>query len=348
MKCSLSHTNRKEIIPTRKKYPLFIKLKKDIIYRMKKGVCFFATLLILTVPCTSGATGFIPKKFTTVTSHDDVYPYRLNNTKPSNSNKKTTSTNTINSASVAPIGKRGVVKRTTNARAATNTAPARRVVERPGISAARTGTNGANNRTFNGRKIQNVEVRSAKKVGARTNKTVRANTSNYSYSSTTNTSSQRCMADYKDCMEKYCQREDTAYNRCYCSAKLAQIDSKYQNKIDSLIQEIIRLQYSNQTTSDEIKEYWDNTVGTYTSTNPWVNIENALNIDWADTQSRIRGQNAFNTGHEYCVKFLQGCSYMATNLRDAYKSEIARDCDAYEQSLQKIQNAAESVIKTYK
>ena len=67
----------------------------------------------------------------------------------------------------------------------------------------------------------------------------------------------------------YCQREDTAYNRCYCSAKLSQIDSKYQKKIDDLIQQIIKLQYNNpDATSEEIKEYWDQTIGVYTHTNP--------------------------------------------------------------------------------
>ena len=162
-----------------------------------------------------------------------------------------------------------------------------------------------------------------------------------------NVSSQRCFADYKECMEGYCQREDTPYNRCYCSAKLAQIDAKYQDKIDKLIQQIIRLQYTSSVTSDEIKEYWDNTVGVYTHDNPWTNIDNALNIEWADTQSRVRGQNAFNTGHEYCVQHLRSCYYMASNMRDAYKSEIARDCASYEKSLQKIQDAAESIIESY-
>ena len=101
-------------------------------------------------------------------------------------------------------------------------------------------------------------------------------------------------------------------------------------------------------TDAEIKEYWDQTIGVYTNDNPWVNIDNALNIEWPDTQSRVRGQNAFNTGHEYCVQTLRACSYMATNLRDAYKSEIARDCSTYEKSLQKIQAAAESVIESFK
>ena len=69
-----------------------------------------------------------------------------------------------------------------------------------------------------------------------------------------------------------------------------------------MIQQIIKLQYGTSTTSDEIKEYWDKTVGIQTNDNPWVNIDNALNIEWADTQSRVRGQNAFNTGHQYCVQ----------------------------------------------
>ena len=98
---------------------------------------------------------------------------------------------------------------------------------------------------------------------------------------------------------------------------------------------------------DYIKEYWDNTVGSYTKENPWVNIDNALNIEWADMQSRVRGQDAFNTGHKYCVQHLRACYYMASNMRDAYKSEIARDCETYEKSLQKIQTAAESVIESY-
>lgn len=316
---------------------------------MRKGIYLFIILMI--APCAFGATNFIPKKFNTVTSHDDVYPYRLNNTQISNTNKKTISTNTINATSVAPVGKRGVVKRTTNARAATtaNTTE-RRVVQRNNtrMQNARVANNTATNPRFsNGRNVQDVVTTAVKPAQTRTTRTVRTNSDTY-YSSTEKISSQRCLADYKECMEMYCLREDAAYNRCYCSAKLAQIDSKYQDKIDSLIQQIIKLQYSTNATSDEIKEYWDNTVGVYTKTNPWVNIDNALNIDWANTQDRIRGQNAFNTGHEYCVRHLNGCAYMASNLRDAYKSEIARDCETYEKGLQRIQDAAESVIESYK
>ena len=312
---------------------------------MWKGISVFIISLI--VSNAFGANNFMPKRFNTVTSHDDVYPYMLNNTKTTN--KANTSTNTINSTSAAPIGKRGVVKRTTNARAATTngtTSSARRVVQRKQTTPVRAASNTTSNiRATNNRNTQTVQARVYNPIRTRSTNNTRSASN---YSSTERVSSQRCFADYKECMEMYCQREDTAYNRCYCSAKLSQIDSKYQNKIDSLIQQIIRLQYNTDTTDTEIKEYWDKTVGVYTGTNPWVNIDNALNIEWADAQSRIRGQNAFNTGHEYCVKNLHACSYMASNLRDAYKSEIARDCETYEKSLQKIQSAAESVIANYK
>ena len=240
--------------------------------------------------------------------------------------------------------RRAVVQRPQNARATTQqkTVPVstqpRRVVQRPSNNArAATGQSTMRN-------TSNSVPRMATSVRTATN----AQTTTVNVASNERISSQRCLADYKECMEGYCEREDTAYNRCYCSAKLAQIDSKYQNKIDELIQQIIKLQYGTSTTSDEIKEYWDKTVGIQTNDNPWVNIDNALNIEWADTQSRVRGQNAFNTGHQYCVQHLRGCYYMASNLRDAYKSEIARDCDTYEKSLQKIQSAAESVVESYK
>ena len=133
---------------------------------------------------------------------------------------------------------------------------------------------------------------------------------------------------------------------------MAQIDSKYQKSIDEKIQQIIVLQNTTiKPNHDEeqtsVEKYWNETVLPYTGTNPWVNIDKALDIKWPDTETRFRGQNAFNTGHEYCVAHLRACSYMASNMRDAYKSEIARDCATYESTLQKIQYAAESVIANY-
>ena len=298
---------------------------------MKRRILIFIVSL-LAVSDAMAVNNYVPKKFNTVTSHGDVYPYVLNNTK--------TSTNAKDIS--ASSSRRAVVPRSNTARTTTNTvSQPRRVVQRSNTS-ARVATNTTPMRTN-----QNVNARATTRaVNARNTNTAVIRAANTS-TTTATPSSQHCFADYKECMEDYCRREDTAYNRCYCSAKLAQIDAKYQNKIDDLIQQIVRLQYSSSATSAEIKEYWDQTVGVYTGDNPWVNIDNALNIDWADTQSRIRGQNAFNAGHEYCIQHLRACYYMASNLRDAYKSEIARDCETYEKSLQKIQDAAESVIESY-
>lgn len=284
-------------------------------------------VLLFTAVDAYAVNNYIPKKFNTVTSYNDVYPYRLNNTK----------TNTDAKDISAASDRRAVVPRSTKtARATTSSTQPRRVVQRTNKTArAATG----NNTAMNARSaISPVRTRSVN--------TTRTTTTTYN---TTNErpSSQRCMADYKECMEDYCKREDTAYNRCYCSARLAQIDAKYQNKIDELIQKIVRLKYNVNANSDEIEEYWNQTVGAQTDDNPWTNINNALNIEWADTQSRVRGQNAFNTGHQYCSQHLRACYYMASNLRDAYKSEISRDCEAYEKSLQRIQDAAESVIESY-
>lgn len=161
-------------------------------------------------------------------------------------------------------------------------------------------------------------------------------------------SSARCLADYTECMNGYCQREDTKYNRCYCSAKLAQIDSEYQPAIDALIKQILTMQTTTYWTDEEMNEYWMEKVGQYSGGNSWENLENALNINWADTESRVRGQQAFATGHEYCVQHLRGCYYMASNLRDAYRSQIARDCNAYQASLQTLKSIAESVVESYK
>lgn len=166
--------------------------------------------------------------------------------------------------------------------------------------------------------------------------------------STVRVPSSRCLAGYTECMNNYCQRKNTKYNRCYCSARLSQIDSEYQPEIERLITEILTLQGTNTWTQAEMDEYWMDTIGKYKGENSWANLDSALNINWADLESRVRGQNAFNTGHEYCVQHLHNCYYMAGNLRDAYRSEIARDCDTYEQSLQKLKNAAQSMIKTYK
>ena len=325
---------------------------------MRKGFSFFI-ITVIWATSVMGASRAIPDKFINKSLYENVYPSTLNNSKNSDGipiiQSAKQKKNTPNITSSAPMGKRNISKRPTNARAATNATKSvvqsvpqqtRRVV--PRATTARSATKNstqANNRVQSNRGI--VSRGTPNTNTARSARLVRTLATPTASTATGATSSQRCFADYKNCMDSYCERTDAAYSRCFCSAKLAQIDSKYQPKIDSLIQQIIKLKYNTDATDAEIKSYWDETVGVYTGTNPWVNIDNALNIDWADTQTRFRGQNAFTAGHTYCVNHLRACSYMASNLRDAYKSEIERDCSTYEKTLEKIQIAAESVIESY-
>ena len=211
---------------------------------------------------------------------------------------------------------------------------ARRVIPRPQTTNARTG----NTPRIVARASRDDDNTSSARTAAAANTTTVSNSP---------LPAARCMADYINCMNGYCMRENTAYNRCYCSAKLAQIDAKYQTKINDLILQILKLQGNSEWTEQEMNEYWMSIIGVHTGENVWTNLDDALDIDWASTESRARGQKAFVTGHNYCVQHLGGCAYMAGNMRDAYRSHISRDCNTYEDSLIRLKNAAESVIEHY-
>lgn len=288
---------------------------------------------------------------TTGYNYNYMYPY-LNNQMRTNLNPGITpsqNSNLIDTVvKTTPLStSRRVVPRTAKtARAATNTTttarvgttsaqPSRRVVARRG--------------NLRGNETQTTTQNGSTNRGYSTTYANRATTTHQTTTtSTERISSTRCLSDYTECMNMYCMREDSAYNRCYCSARLSQIDSEYQPAIDNLIKQILTLQSTNNWTDSEMNEYWMDTIGKYSNENSWKNLDNALDINWADMESRVRGQNAFATGHEYCVQHLRGCYYMAGNLRDAYRSEIARDCDTYEKSLQKLKNAAESIVESYR
>lgn len=327
---------------------------------MRKVLCNF--ILISAISCSAwGTTRDAQLTNTTQYNYNYMYPY-LNNQMRTNLNPGTTnsqSSNPINAVvRTIPLGaQRQVVPRqprsvrvattqnpparSTNTRTAPTPTSNRRVVARRagrGASIARSGT---------------IQPQSTRLYGANRDQSSVAyrttDTQIDTYTTpTARMSSPQCLAAYTDCMNKYCVREDTAYNRCYCSAKLSQIDAKYKDSINNLVNQIIMIRNTNRWSDAEMNEYWMSTIGKYTGDNSWENIDNALNIDWAAMESRVRGQNAFTTGHEYCVQYLRGCGYMASNLRDAYRSEISRDCAAYEQSLQRIKNAAESIIEAYK
>lgn len=286
-------------------------------------------------------------------SYAYMYPY-LNNKMRTAMNPGTTVSQTNNPIDVivktkpmaeprrvVPRTSRAVTNTTNTARAATtaNTATGnstRRVVPRTSRAATSTTTTIARNATAP-RATTRRNVRDDSAATAATQAVI----------STEPVSSSRCLADYITCMNGYCARENTAYNRCYCSAKLAQIDSTYQPEISGMITQIINLIGGGQWSESEMNEYWMELVGQYAGENSWTNLDNALNINWPEPEERMRGQNAFITGHNYCVQHLRACAYMSSNLRDAYRSQISRDCTTYEQSLLRIKNAAAAMIEYY-
>lgn len=291
-----------------------------------------------------------------------MYPY-LNNQMRTELNPGITTSQSLNPINAVVKtenmgGARRVVSRAATA-GATTSATARSATRGVASSAARSATQTTAARAAAPQaSSRRVVARSAKPQGGAVRATGRGDASASTQrvnnitdpldTTATNISATRCMADYTECMNGYCQRENTKYNKCYCSAKLSQIDAQYQPTIDSLIKQILTMRNKNQWSTGEFNEYWMSTIGKYTGDNSWTNIDNALDIDWAGLESRVRGQQAFATGHEYCVQHLRGCYYMAANLRDAYRSEIARDCATYEQSLIRLKNAAESIIEANK
>ncbi len=310
---------------------------------MRKRILFFVAFCTLTTVAVA-TTRDAALTNTTGYNYNYMYPY-MNNQMRTNLNPGVSTSQSLNPINTVVkttqlATERRVVPRTNTARAATNTATTtsaptpRKVVTRRG--------------NLRGNQQQIVIPNSNTNRSHPTYTNRNASEPAVSTTATEKISSTRCLADYTECMNDYCERKNTAYNRCYCSSRLSQIDSEYQTSINNLINQILTMRNTNHWTDAEMNEYWMNAVGKYSGENTWTSLENALNIDWAGTESRVRGQTAFVTGHDYCVQHLRGCSYMATNLRDAYRSEIARDCNAYEQSLQRIQNVAESIVESYR
>lgn len=226
----------------------------------------------------------------------------------------------------------------TTARAAT-TAPAQTI-----NSTRRVVARSATNQTTSApaaRATRRVAPRTARENARVTNDTTETITPTYDVPTT------RCLAGYTECMDNYCARANTAYNRCYCSSRLTQIDSKYQDEINDMTLQIIRLRGGGQWTDEEMNEYWMDRVGQYVGENSWMRLENAIDIDWPSPEERLQGQTVFLTGHEYCVAHLRNCASMASNMRDAYRSRISRDCDAYEQNMQRVHDAAAAMIEYY-
>ncbi|MDL2295258.1 hypothetical protein LJC18_00345 [Lachnospiraceae bacterium OttesenSCG-928-E19] len=291
--------------------------------------------------------------FISNTSYDNLYPVMNNKmrTKLNDGNTPSQGQNPISTlvrtSDTPSSGRRVVARSGTVARSATTSGGGN-------SNAARSATtNGTNNTASNTRRVvarsgtTNTNARGVRADNSMLTQR-QAGSTGASAGNEVSLPADRCLADYTQCMNGYCERQNTGYNRCYCSARLSQIDSQYQPEINRLILKILELRDgANVWDQNEMNEYWENAVGQYTGDNSWNNLDDALDINWADTESRVRGQQAFLTGHDYCAQHLRGCYYMAGNMRDAYRSEIARDCAVYENSLQRIKNAAESLVNSY-
>ncbi len=343
---------------------IFYKIPR--IERMRK---VFAFLIVSLFTGASFAATVAASDFMGTQAYQNLYPY-MNNKMRVSLNSGTDTTNSRDTVSVLARtsnlsgGTRRVVARSANssggisARSATvgqtnsgvtaRSASTQTSYENSDISYTNARSAATSNRRVVARRgssdIDTVS-RASRLNGSYVYKTTQAAETDAASSTTESISTARCLADYVTCMNGYCERDTTSYNRCYCSSKLAQIDAEYQPEIDSLTKQIIVLKNEGTYTDAEMQEYWEEKVGQYTGDDSWTKLDNALDIDWSDTESRVRGQQAFLTGHEYCIQHLQACSYMSANMRDAYVSQINRDCATYKTSLQTVKDAAESIIE---
>lgn len=332
---------------------------------MERFLRFFTPCLVLILSTHGAISAPVQSRYIKPDTYNYMYPY-MNNQMRTDLNPGVIPNNSTNPMDIVvrttklSEPRRVVPRGTKTARSAVNTASAPKTASAPthayntapanDTSVARSAT-GTNNRRVVARSGARRTAPMAARGGTRSDTPSRQSPqiNNTGTLATQRMSSVQCMAGYTECMDMYCEREQTDYNRCYCSSKLSQIDSKYKTEIDSLVKQILTIKNANNWSDSEMDEYWMSTVGKYGGdTNSWTNIDDALNINWSDTESRVRGQNAFVTGHDYCVQYLRGCSYMASNLRDAYKSQISRDCATYEQSLIRLKTAAESIVEMYK
>lgn len=160
----------------------------------------------------------------------------------------------------------------------------------------------------------------------------------------------QCLSRYTECMDGYCHRSGTEYDRCYCSPKLAQLDGEYKPQIDDLLKRITIVQnggvIEDGMTQEEINNLWNELFGA-SGENSMADLDAALNINWAGTESTVRGQNAFVAGDSYCKQQLEMCFYMSENLKSMYRSTIGQDCKKYETKLKKLKSAAEQILANY-
>ncbi|MBO4672062.1 MAG: hypothetical protein J5608_00210 [Alphaproteobacteria bacterium] len=324
-----------------------------------KGIFKILPVILVLMPVVAHARNVVSRAARVTNTPTSGYTYNYMYPYLNNQMRQTLNPGDANAQSTSPIN---VLVRTTpmpeSQNAKMRSVVPRRATARSAVSTGGGATMGNNStvaRSARGsyapaglsNENRRVAPRRAVARSGRTNDATNITTISSSMTGGRYVSSSQCLSDYMECMNSYCVRTELPYNRCFCSSRLAQIDGTYQPQIDSLVQQVLRAQGTTAWTDEEMAAYWYENIGQYVGENTWQRLEDALNIDWSDAGERMRGQNAYLTGHEYCMNHLRNCAYASPNMRDLYRSEISRDCTDYENSLKRLKTALESLLETY-
>ena len=210
----------------------------------KLKIFLFLPTLVLFVQVALAATS--PANYMSANSYNNLYPY-MNNTMRTSLNPGTTPSQSNAQINVLTRTKqatntttRKVVPRTattqTTARSATTgtsvrsaSTPTTANTNSNARAAANTAMAARNNSTTSSRRVVARSGTTTNNTMQAATRTSRGDVSTYANqnasgvitydTSTQSIPSSRCMADYIECMNGYCERENAAYNRCYINQK---------------------------------------------------------------------------------------------------------------------------------
>ncbi len=324
----------------------------------------FAILFTLSFTCFNNAESATASNYINPATYNTMRPFMNEKMQTSLYSSNTEYTPDTSSAfaraatgsgntSGAKLARSGTTSRTNSS----TSSGTRRVVARSGSTYSSSGTkrvvarsgSTAKSATTHSSSARGIQNRTVSARSSRGDTSTRSSDTTITTVSDTSVSTSQCLADYRSCMDGYCERKNAAYNRCFCSDELANIDNTLRPEVENILQQIIVIKNggssSTSITDAELEDLWQDTFYEHTGTNDMASLNDALDIDWPDeTDDSLRGQNAFLIGHNYCVQHLKGCFYMVSNLRDSYKSEISRDCTSYKTYLTNLKTAGEAVI----
>lgn len=242
---------------------------------------------------------------------------------PTNRVASATGTRKITPRSGGAVARAGTVS-------PTNPAPAaRRVTPRPNqpMTAVRAAANNANTAMTTARAGRVVGAAGVAPSGQVNNRGRVAATA-AEVGSGPDVSISNCMSEYKKCMDSYCSRPNTKYDRCYCSPRLSQLDAQFQPKIEETQRRLIALSIGGKNID-------------------FSSVSEGIEFDWASAENRVQGQDAFLTGSRVCNERLRPCFSIANQLQNLYRSEMNRDCQRYEAYLNAHLQALEAELANF-